>query len=489
MKSFPFFFKLQDQACLVVGGDEGARHKANLLLKAGAKVTLVAKELHSSTQQFLEAQAGRITYLNQEYSSDLLEGIRLVIAAEEYELSKRISEEARSRGVIVNAVDMPELSDFFFPSIVDRSPITIAIGSNGASPVLVRHIRAHLESILPARIGDLGELVFKFRDQVRQKFPNLDLRRRFWDRHMKGSASELVYSGRMQEAVDMVQADLASDNKYEQGEVYLVGAGPGDPDLLTFKALRLMQQADVVLYDRLVSDEILELVRRESELISVGKGRNIYSITQENINESLANFALEGKKVLRLKGGDPFIFGRGGEELEYLASKGVAFQVVPGITAASGCATYAGIPLTHRDHAQSVRFITGHRVGGDLNLDWEEYVKPNQTLVFYMGLNGLEVICNKLLKVGMPAETPAALVEKGTRSDQRVFVSDISALTELVRDAGAQAPTLIIVGSVVQLHNQLNWWGDKPGQNLELASRATAGQSSESQVSSKEEQL
>ena len=461
MKSFPFFFKLEGKACLVVGGDEGARHKANLLLKAGAHITLVAEELHSSTQQFLNDKASTqpITHLKQSYSPELLKGMHLVIAAEDYELSKSISADARAAGILINAVDMPDLSDFFFPSIVDRSPITIAIGSNGSSPVLVRHIRAQLESFLPARVGDLGGLVRKFRDQVREKFPNLDLRRRFWDKHISGLASELVYSGRTQEAIDLVQQDLNSSDKYEQGEVYLVGAGPGDPDLLTFKALRLMQQADVVLYDRLVSDEILQLVRRESELIAVGKGRNIYSITQENINESLAQFALEGKRVLRLKGGDPFIFGRGGEELEYLASKGVSFQVVPGITAASGCATYAGIPLTHRDHAQSVRFITGHRVGGDLNLDWQECIKPNQTLVFYMGLNGLEVICNKLVEVGMPSITPAALVEKGTQSSQRVFVSDLANLADQVREAKAEAPTLIIVGSVVQLHNQLNWWG------------------------------
>jgi uroporphyrin-III C-methyltransferase/precorrin-2 dehydrogenase/sirohydrochlorin ferrochelatase len=220
-----------------------------------------------------------------------------------------------------------------------------------------------------------------------------------------------------------------------------------------------MQKADVVLYDRLVSNEVLELVRRESELISVGKGRNIYSITQDNINESLAKLALQGKRVLRLKGGDPFIFGRGGEELEYLANLGISFQVVPGITAASGCASYAGIPLTHREHAQSVRFITGHSVGGALNLDWEEYVKPNQTLVFYMGLNGLEVICNKLIEFGISCKTPIALIEKGTRIDQRVFVSNLAELPDMVRNAGAQAPTLIIVGAVVGLHHKLSWWG------------------------------
>jgi len=460
MKSFPFFFKLQDLACLVVGGGEGARHKANLLLKSGANLTLVADHLHASTEQFISEN--RLVYINQAYHPDLLKGMRLVIAAGDEDLNHQISEDARRMGIFINAVDMPQLSDFFFPSIIDRNPITIAIGSDGSSPVLVRHMRARLESTLPSRLGELGQLVSKYRDQVRKKFPNLDLRRRFWDKHMDGATAELVYSGRIDAAYDSIEESLAADESNAidaKGEVYLVGAGPGDPDLLTFKALRLMQQADVVLYDRLVSDEILELVRRESELISVGKGRNIYSITQDNINESLAKFALEGKRVLRLKGGDPFIFGRGGEELEYLANLGISFQVVPGITAASGCATYAGIPLTHRDHAQSVRFITGHRVGGELNLDWKEYVKPNQTLVFYMGLNGLETICNKLIEVGLPPQTPIALIEKGTRVDQRVFVSTLVELPDMVRNAGAEAPTLIVVGDVVGLHHKLNWWG------------------------------
>ncbi|MBT5331849.1 MAG: uroporphyrinogen-III C-methyltransferase [Porticoccaceae bacterium] len=462
MKSFPFFFKLEGVPCLVVGGGEGARHKANLLYKAGANVSLLAKNMHPSTEQFVRDTG--IDHLSDSYQKEHLEGFRLVIAAEEDELNRNIAQNARDRGIFVNAVDMPEISDFYFPSIVDRNPITIAIGSGGSSPVLVRHTRAMLETWLPPKLGNLGKLVTSAKDKARQKFPDLDMRRRFWDRHLQGRAAELVYSDRLNEAQSLIDSELEDDeagSETKLGEVYLVGAGPGDPDLLTFKALRLMQQADVVLYDRLVSPEILEMVRRESELIAVGKGRNIYSITQENINESLADLALQGKRVLRLKGGDPFIFGRGAEELEHLVERGVPFQVVPGITAASGCASYAGIPLTHRNHAQSVRFITGHRVGGELNFDWAEFVKEDQTLVFYMGLNGLEYICNKLLEVGLPSDAPIALVEKGTRSDQRVFVSDISNLPKIVRSAKAEAPTLIIVGSVVKLHDQLNWWGGK----------------------------
>lgn len=466
MKSFPLFFKLENLPCLVVGGGEGARHKASLLLRAGAEITLITESLHPSTEQFLKESP--VNYLPESYQSSHLQGKRLVIAAADDQLNRRIAQDARERGIFVNAVDMPEISDFYFPSIVERDPITIAIGSGGESPVLVRHTRAMLESRLPPKLGELGELVALFKDRVREAFPDLDLRRRFWDKHMQGPAAELIFSDRFEDAKKLLESELENPEialSSKSGEVYLVGAGPGDPDLLTFKALRLMQQADVVLYDRLVSSQILDLVRRESELIAVGKGRNIYSITQENINESLADLALQGKRVLRLKGGDPFIFGRGGEELEYLVERGVSFQVVPGITAASGCASYAGIPLTHRNHAQSVRFITAHRVGGELNFDWEDFVKDGQTLVFYMGLNGLEYICDKLLEYGIAADMPVALIEKGTRAEQRVFVSDVSNLPRIVREAKAEAPTLIIVGSVVKLHHQLNWWGNGHHEN------------------------
>ena len=464
MESFPFFFRLEGKSCLVVGGGEGARHKASLLRKAGAQVTLLAETLHPSTAHLLESDSS-IVWRAQAFSDEALTGMHLVIAAADEALNRSVAASANRQRILVNAVDMPDISDFFFPSIVERGPLTIAIGSNGSAPVMVRHLRTQLEAMLPQRMGDLGDLVQRFRDQVRAKFPQIDLRRRFWDKHLNGLAAEKVLAGQSAAADVIVGTDLdlpGTDLDLSLGEVYLVGAGPGDPDLLTFRALRLMQQADVVLYDRLVSDEVLDKVRRESELIFVGKGRNIYSIDQDNINQSLVELAKQGKRVLRLKGGDPCIFGRGGEELEYLVAHGVSFQVVPGITAASGCASYAGIPLTHRDHAQSVRFITGHRVGGELNLDWQQYVKPGQTLVFYMGLNGLEAICNKLLEYGASADLPVALIEKGTRRDQRVFCGTLADLPATVRAAGAEAPTLIIVGTVVSLHHSLAWWNTSP---------------------------
>lgn len=456
MKTLPLFHRLQGELCLVVGGGEIAIHKARMLAKAGANIRMVAKQLSPEASEFVKQAA--VSLAQRPYQASDLEGAYLVIAATDSEsVNEQVAQDAKSLNMLVNVVDTPELSSFIFPSILDRSPLVIAVGSDGSAPVLVRLLRARLETMIPASYGRLASLVGRFRDRVRKAYPDMEKRRRFWDKHLQGKVAELVYSGRDEEAERLVESHLAEKlESHSEGEVYLVGGGPGDPDLLTFRALRLMQQADVVLYDRLVSKPVLDLVRRESEKIYVGKDKNPYSITQENINEVMVDWAKQGKRVLRLKGGDPFIFGRGGEEMAFLALHGVDFQVVPGITAASGCASYAGIPLTHRDYAQSVRFITGHKIGGELNLEWQEFVKPGQTLVFYMGLNGLETICEKLVEYGMRESTPAALIEKGTLPEQRVFVGTLSDLPETVRSAGAEAPTLLIVGEVVRLHEVLN---------------------------------
>lgn len=455
MNTLPLFHRLQGETCLVIGGGDIAVHKARMLARAEAKIKMVAVEFSPEADAFISEQD--VYKIHRAYEAGDLEGVRLVIAATDSEqVNEQIAKDANALGLLVNVVDKPHLSNIIFPSILDRSPLTIAVGSDGSAPVLVRLLRARLESLIPSLYGNLAALVGKFRDRVRDAYPEMEKRRRFWDKHLQGRVAELVLSGQEQEAEQILENHLVGQvESLSEGEVYLVGGGPGDPDLLTFRALRLMQQADVVLYDRLVSGPVLDLTRRESEKIYVGKDKNPYSITQENINEVMVDWARKGKRVLRLKGGDPFIFGRGGEEMEYLAKHGVSFQVVPGITAASGCASYAGIPLTHRDHAHSVRFITGHKVGGELNLEWQEFVQSGQTLVFYMGLNGLETICEKLVEYGMAASTPVALIEKGTLPEQRVFVGTLADLPEQVRAAGAEAPTLIVVGSVVELHKVL----------------------------------
>lgn len=455
MDSFPLFFKLKDKPLLIVGGGDIAWHKANMLSRANPKIKVIAPEFHHSTKKLIEDHG--YEFEQREYQPSDLEGVHLVVAAtDDAELNGRIASDANSRGILVNAVDMPDLGNVIFPSIVDRSPLVIAIGSGGRSPVLVRLLRARIETLIPAGYGKLSALVGTLRAKAKVSFPNMDIRRRFWDWHLQGHAGQLAMNGDVEEAEKLLNDALDNtDDSFDKGEVYLVGGGPGDPDLLTFRALRLMQQCDVVLYDRLVSKEVLELVRREAERIYVGKEMNPYSITQENINQALVDQALEGKRVLRLKGGDPFIFGRGGEELEYLVENGIPFQVVPGITAAAGASSYAGIPLTHREHCQSVRFITGHKKGGELNLAWPEFIGTNQTLVFYMGLAGLEEICTKLEEYGMSPDMPAALVERATSPSQRVFVGNIKTLPAIVREANAKAPTLIIVGTVVNLRETL----------------------------------
>jgi len=358
----------------------------------------------------------------------------------------------------VNVVDQPHLCSFIMPSIVDRSPIQIAISTGGASPVLARLLRTRLESYIPAAYGKLAELVSGFRTQVIDKFPDSKQRRHFWEVILEGRVTELLFQGNEHAARNALQHAIDEDFSKESGEVYLVGAGPGDPDLLTFRALRLMQRADIVVYDRLVSQGILDLVRRDAELVYVGKERNNHAVPQENINQCLVRYAKEGKRVLRLKGGDPFIFGRGGEEIETLKENNVIFQVVPGITAAAGCSSYAGIPLTHRDYSQSCVFVTGHLKDGTVNLNWKALAHPHQTIVFYMGLQAVKVIHKELVAHGLSDGTPAALVEQGTTQNQRVHIGTLANLSEIIEREKVKAPTLIIVGDVVTLHDKLKWF-------------------------------
>jgi len=462
MDFLPIFLDVREQPCLVVGGGEVAARKTALLLRAGARVTVQAPALHAAFDAALGA--ARIEHRATSFRDADVIGYALAIAAtNDNAVNRAVAAAARARRIPVNVVDQPALCSFIMPSIIDRAPVIVAVSSGGASPVLARLLRARLESLIPAGYGRLAALAAAFRDQVRTRFKPA-ARRRFWERALQGPIAELAFSGRdaearkaLQEAIDDTRL---ADPRFSLtgGEVSLIGAGPGDPDLLTFRALRLMQQADVVVYDRLVSPPVLALARLDAERIYAGKERARHTLPQEDINHLLVRLAKAGKRVVRLKGGDPFIFGRGGEEIATLAAEGIPFQVVPGITAAAGCASYAGIPLTHRDYAQSVVFVTGHLQDGSMNLNWPALAQPRQTIVFYMGLLGIDILCRQLVAHGLPAATPAALIQQGTTPQQRVLTGNLDTLPGIVRQSDVHAPTLIIVGEVVRLRDQLKWF-------------------------------
>jgi uroporphyrin-III C-methyltransferase/precorrin-2 dehydrogenase/sirohydrochlorin ferrochelatase len=370
----------------------------------------------------------------------------------------------------VNVVDDRELSRFIMPAIVDRSPVIVAVSSGGDAPVLTRRLREKLEAFLPSRLGKLAEFAGALRDKVKRRIGDAAARRKFWERFFDGPVGADILAGREEQALQSVELSLqaVADTKTSEwrGEVALVGAGPGDPGLLTLRALRVLQNADVVLYDRLVSSQILELARRDAELISVGKAAGSAPIPQEQINALLVEHARAGKRVVRLKGGDPFIFGRGGEELVALAHHGIRYEVVPGVTAAAGCAAYAGIPLTHREYAQTLTFVTGHSKseGASDDIDWQALARPNQTVVFYMGMHTLEKIIARLREHGASAGLSAAVVEHGTQESQRVIVATLADLQARVAEANVTSPALLIVGEVTRLHATLHWFNSQEGR-------------------------
>jgi uroporphyrin-III C-methyltransferase/precorrin-2 dehydrogenase/sirohydrochlorin ferrochelatase len=386
----------------------------------------------------------------------------VISATDNKETNMLVAKSAEEQNILVNVVDSPDLCSFIFPAIIDRSPIIAAVSSGGSAPVLARLLRAKIETIIPPAYGRLAHLAERYRDDVKKLIKESSQRRIFWENIFQGSIAESVFAGNDESAEKQLQQSLIKQkDTVTQGEVYLIGAGPGAPDLLTFRALRLMQQADVVVYDHLVSPQIIDLARRDSEKIYVGKQRDQHTLPQESINTLLADLAKTGKRVVRLKGGDPFIFGRGGEEIETLMQQGISFQVVPGITAASGCSTYAGIPLTHRDHAQSCTFVTGHLKDNSVNLNWTQLAEPNQTIVIYMGLVGLEKICQSLIAHGSPKDLPIAMIQKGTTVNQRVITGTLETLPCTINELNIKPPTLIIIGTVVTLHDKLNWFNKK----------------------------
>jgi uroporphyrin-III C-methyltransferase/precorrin-2 dehydrogenase/sirohydrochlorin ferrochelatase len=441
--------RLTGEPVLVVGGGSVAARKISLLQRAGAVVRIVAPEVSAETQALIDEHG--LKFEPRAYASADLEGARLVVSAtDDAKVNEQVFRDAGTRGLLVNTVDQPDRSNAIFPSIIDRSPVLVAVSTGGSSPTLARIVRGWLEARLPARLGALAEFAQGRRDRVKQAVAGSAARQKVWEQVLNGPAAEQVYRGEMAAADTVLESALEGA---DHGWVALVGAGPGDPELLTLKALRLLQSADVVLYDNLVNRQILEYARRDAERIYVGKKWQAASVRQERINELMIEQASADRAVVRLKGGDPFIFGRGGEEMEALLAAGLEVLVVPGVTAATGSASYAGIPLTYRDVAQSVRFVTGHRVANRINLDWPELAKPDQTVVLYMGLPGLEDIFEALIEHGRSPDTPVALVEKATLPEQQVITGTLTDLPRKVRAAGVKGPTTIIIGEVVALRS------------------------------------
>ena len=463
MDHLPIFLNVKGQRALVVGEGTLAARKADLLVRAGCDLTVIAPTPNKDLARLLREQ--QITHKTGDLVADDLDGCVIAFgAASDTAVNRKLHGLATAASIPVNISDDPELCDFIMPALVDRSPVLIAIGSGGTSPLLTRMLKARFETTIPAAYGRVAEFAGQYRQRVKDSIPNMTRRRRFWETMIAGPVAEHLFSGQEESAaalMDKLLDEAATDgDQSPRGEVYLVGTGPGDPDLLTFRALRLMQQADVVLYDRLIGDGILNLVRRDASRIYVGKMKEDHTVAQEEISEMLVRLAQEGKRVLRLKGGDPFVFGRGGEEIATLAENGFAFQVIPGVTAANGCSTYAGIPLTHRDHAQGYIVVTGHEKDGELNLNWDSLIQPRQTVVIYMGLTSLGSITEGFLKHGADPATPAAVVENGTREGQRVITGTLESLQDKSAAAEIKSPALIIVGSVVNLRDKLSWFAN-----------------------------
>ena len=462
MNRLPLFLDVKNRGIAVVGGGALAARRVETLFRAGAEVLLFAE---NPSNEFEPLQG---TYrLGDLGDPQSFAGCALCYFAPEpgETPDAALMARARAAGALVNVADRPQISDFIVPSVLDRSPLVVAISTGGEAPLLGRMLKARLETLVPAAYGRLAALAGAGRAALADKLTSHAARLRFWERIYDGPIAEMVLSGDEAAARSALALEIAAchpdgsaSSETPRGEVYLVGAGPGDPDLLTFRAFRLMQQADVVLYDRLVEPAIVDRVRRDAERIYVGKRRSDHALPQEEIGELMVRLAREGKRVLRLKGGDPFIFGRGGEEIEILAEHRIPFQVCPGVTAAAGCSAYAGIPLTHRDYAQSCVFVTGHGKDGPIDLDWSTILRPRQTVAIYMGLAHLEFLMRELLRHGADPALPAAIVENGTRANQITVTGTVATIAGKAVEAGLRGPTIIIVGEVVRLRDKLNWY-------------------------------
>ncbi|KEZ78835.1 siroheme synthase CysG [Salinisphaera hydrothermalis] len=457
--TYPVALRLAGRRVVVAGGGRIASRRVARLLAAGARVAVIAPRLDPALSE--RAACGAIEWQQRAVKdSDARDAALCFAATDDADVNARFAAAARARGIPVQRADDAKASDFLVPALVERGPLQVSVSSDAAAPSLTRRLRARLETLVPHAYGDLASLAGEFRAQVKTCVPRAE-RAGFWNAVFEGPIAEQVFAGRIDAARRELQATLAEADPMKRatrGEVYLVGSGPGDPDLLTFRALRLMQRADVVLYDSLLPASILELVSPEAERIHVGKRASKHTLPQDEINALMVKLAQAGRRVLRLKGGDPFVFGRGGEEISELADAGIPFQIVPGITSANGCAAYAGIPLTHRDYAQSVTFVTGHLKEGELNLSWAELAQRGQTVVFFMGRRNLDTICARLIEHGLPADWPAAMVIDGTTARQRLIPATLTDLPPLVAAERSTGAALLIVGEVVRLHERLGWF-------------------------------
>ena len=459
---FPLFADLNGRAVLVVGGGVVAARKVEALLHAGARPRVGAPELVPALRAL--ADAGRIEWLCGRFTPAwLAEDIWLVVAAtDDLAVNRITASAAEERRLFVNVVDDAQLSRVHLPAVVERGPLQIAISSGGGAPMVARHVRRRIEELFDGSWGRLTELLGRKRAHIRARFPDIAARRRFFDQLLEGPLPDLLRRGQQAAAEDALRHALAGEAPAATGSVVLVGAGSGDPGLLTLAALRALNQADVILHDRLVSAEVLQLARRDAERIEVGKSARSHSTRQEHIHALMLEHARAGKRVVRLKGGDAFVFGRGGEELQFLRTHGIAYEVVPGITAALACAAHAGIPLTHRDHAQQLRLVTAHCKDSLDTLDWPALAAPRQTLVFYMGVAALAQIRTRLLDAGLPAATPFALVENGSRATQRVVTGQLRQLPDAAARHQVQSPALLVLGDVAALADELHWFGAAP---------------------------
>ncbi|MEI8297252.1 MAG: siroheme synthase CysG [Pseudomonadota bacterium] len=481
MRYFPLFLDLRDRLVVIVGGGTIAERKLALVAESGARLKVVAPTLTAALQAAREA--GRLEHVPRQFEAHDLEGARLVIAAtSDRVVNAEVARAAEQRGIIANVVDDLELSTGILPAIIDRSPIVVAVSTGGTAPVLARRIRAQLETVVDESLGRFAAFAAAWRSRIRTAIPDLSARRRFYDWLLDGPVAALVRHARPAAAAELIASELAryshpsaaSTQDKHCGSVALVGAGPGDPGLLTLKALRALQGADVVLHDRLVSHEVLLLARREADLIEVGKSGHGHSVAQQQIHQLMLEHALAGRRVVRLKGGDPFVFGRGGEELEFLRAHGIPYEVVPGVTAALACAAYAGIPLTHRDHSGSVRLLTAHCRESLDTTDWRGLAAARETLAVYMGVAMLAQLRTELIRHGRDPATPIAFIENGSRPEQRVVVGTLAQIEQLAADHAVRSPALLIVGEVAGLATQLHWFGAPPESGAAVAARNAA---------------